>query len=99
MQRMISLVDLTSGTVVARRSDTRTLDVPADFDPDANAAALDGRSHALYRTVNGKEVSRAVHPRPLSWRAEGEECLVADEGAGGSGAGLYTLCAIERTRG
>jgi len=34
-----------------------------------------------------------VHPRPLSWRARGEECLVADDGA--AAAGHYTLCAVE----
>lgn len=97
MKRMIMLVDLTTGAVVARPSDTRTLDVPCDFDPEARVAALDGRSNALYRAATGKEVSRAVYPRPLSWRVQGEECLVADDAAPGRAGGRYTLCAIEPT--
>jgi hypothetical protein len=91
---MITLVDLKTGAVTTRSSDTRTLDVPGDLDPETAVADLDTRSHALYRAVTGKEVSRAVHPRPLSWRVEGEECLVAEEG---TGAVHYTLCAIEPT--
>ena len=97
MRRMITIVNLGTGAVSARPSDTQTLDLPRDFDPEATAAALDGHLHALYRSTRGKEVSCTVHPRPLSWRVHGEECLVADEG-GGVPAGepaLYSLCAIE----
>jgi hypothetical protein len=97
MKRMITLVDLVTGAVTARPSDTCTLDVPVDFAPEASAAALDGRSKALYRAASGKDVSRAVHPRPLSWRVQGETCLVAEEGAAAAGEGRYTLCAIEPT--
>jgi hypothetical protein len=89
---MISIVDLKTGAVSARASDTRTLDLPVDLDLATAVAALDGRSHVLYRSTRGKEVSCLVHPRPLSWRVFGEECLVADEGAV---AGNYTLCAVE----
>src|SRR4030081_1105092 len=93
MRRMISIVDLKTGTVSARTSDTRTLDLPLDLDLATAIAALDAHSHVLYRSTRGKEVSCLVHPRPLSWRVRGEECLVADEGAGT--AGPYTRCAIE----
>jgi hypothetical protein len=87
---MITLVDLRTGAVSARPSDTRTLDVPGDLDPDTAVAALDAQSHAQYRALSGKDVSRSVHPRPLSWRVEGEECLVAEEGVASS-AVRYTL--------
>jgi len=96
MKRMITLVDLKTGAVVARPSDTRTVDVPGDIDLETLVASLDGRSNVLYRAATGKEVSRAAHPRPLSWRVEGEECLVADEGSAG-GTGHYTLCTVEPT--
>ncbi len=94
MRRMITLVDLRTGAVSTRSSDTRTLDVPGDLDPETGVADLDARSHAVYRAASGKDVSCPVHPRPLSWRVEGEECLVVEEGAGSV---RYTLCAIEPT--
>lgn len=97
MKRMIMIVDLKSGAIIARSSDTSTLDVPDDFDPESTTAALDSRSHALYRNTNGKEVSRAVHPRPLSWRVQGEVCLVARQEPARSAAGGYSLCEIEPT--
>lgn len=96
MKRMITLVDFRTGAVTARPSDTRTLDVPQDLDSGTTVASLDGHSHAHYRAASGKDVTCAVHPRPLSWRVEGEECLVAEEGSAG-GPGRYTLCAVEPT--
>ena len=92
MGRMIAVVDMVSGVVSVRARDTRTFDVPVDFDRDFGEAACDARLHALYRSTRGKEVSCTVFPRPLSWRVEGEECLVADEGAA---QGSFRLCAIE----
>jgi len=68
MKRMITVVDLLSGAITARQSDTRTLDVPADLDPESSVAALDGQSVASYRAASGKNIRCAVHPRPLSWR-------------------------------
>lgn len=94
MKRMISIVDLTTGQISERPSDTRTLDLPADFDRTSGTAALDGSSHAHYSSLNGKSVSCAVHPRPLSWRVRGEECLVA-RAAQAASPSDYTLCAIE----
>lgn len=95
MKRMITVVDLSTGAVTARPSDTRTLDVPGDIDPAASVAAVDRQSHALYRATSGKEVRCAVHLRPLSWRVRGEECLIAEDGALNGGADRYTLCAID----
>jgi hypothetical protein len=94
MKRMIAIVDLQTGAVTSRSSDTRTLDLPVDFDPETAIAELDGRSHALYRSTRGKEVSALVHPRPLSWRVHGEECLVANEGP--AAGGRFTLCQVEQ---
>src|SRR5262249_52312818 len=68
MKRMIAVVDLRTGAVNSRPSDTRTLDLPLDFDPETAVATLDERLHALYRSSFGKDVSCVVHPRPLSWR-------------------------------
>src|SRR2546428_14022371 len=86
MRRMIPIVDLKTGAVLPRASDTRTLDLPVDLDLEFAVASLDAGSHVLYRSTRGKEVSCLVHPRPLSWRARGEEGLVADDGAGAAGA-------------
>src|SRR5438445_10049479 len=79
MRRMIPIVDLKTGAVLPRASDTRTLDLPVDLDLEFAVASLDAGSHVLYRSTRGKEVSCLVHPRPLSWRARGEECLVAED--------------------
>jgi hypothetical protein len=97
MKRMITVVDLKTGAVSARRSDTRTIDVPRDFDPETTGAVLDGQSHALYRAASGKDVKCAVHPRPLSWRVRGEDCLIAEDGAGIGAAGQFTLCTVDPT--
>src|SRR3989442_4990989 len=93
MRRMIPIVDLKTGAVLPRASDTRTLDLPVDLDLEFAVASLDAGSHVLYRSTRGKEVSCLVHPRPLSWRARGEECLVADDGA--AGAPAYTRCGVQ----
>jgi hypothetical protein len=93
MKRMIAIVDLKTGAITSRPSDTRTLDLPLDFDSEAAVATLDARSHAIYRSSLGKAVNRVVHPRPLSWRVRGEKCLIADEGS--VEAGRYTLCEVE----
>jgi hypothetical protein len=77
MKRMIPIVDLKTGEVFLRSSDTSTLDVPGDFDREKGAVEL-VKSHAHYFSVGGKNVSASTFPRPLSWRVRGEECLVAD---------------------
>ena len=97
MRRMISIVDLTTGQISVRPSDTPTFDLPGDFDRVSAVAALDSRSQARYSATGGKNVVRSVHSRPLSWRVRGEECLVADDGEMPtvSEPSHYTLCAIE----
>ena len=100
MRRMIVIVDLATGRVSERASDTSTIDLPGDFDRQTAVASLDLRSQAHYFSTGGKNVTGAVHPRPLSWRVQGEECLIAI----GNGAATaehpksYKLCAVEPVR-
>lgn len=96
MRRMISIVDLATGRVSERASDTPTFDLPADFDRRTSVAAIDVQSHAHYSSTGGSPVTRSVLARPLSWRVHGEECLVA---VGSKPATLahpsnFKLCAI-----
>jgi hypothetical protein len=94
MKRMIAIVDLKSGEVSLRSSDTSTLDVPVDFDRDAGVASLlNARVH--YASTGGKGVSKATYPRPLSWRIRGEECLVASDAL--TEEPSYCLSAIDPT--
>jgi hypothetical protein len=89
----IAVVDLASGRVSRRASTTLTFDVPADFDRSAGTASVDARSRAHYLSTSGSSVLNPAHPRPLSWRARGEQCLVA--GARGNASGTaYRLCAV-----
>src|SRR5438132_8972420 len=94
MRRMIPIVDLKTGAVLPRASDTRTLDLPVDLDLEVAVPSLAAGSHVLYRSTRGKEVSCLVHPRPLSWRAHGQQSPLAHDGA--AAAGHATLCAVER---
>jgi len=50
---------------------------PLDLDRDRGVASL-LRSYAHYSRRTGKSVTKASLPKPLSWRAHGEECLVAN---------------------
>ena len=93
-QRTISVVDLASGRISDRKSDTLTLDVPADFDRSAGVASVDARSRASYLSTAGSTRVNPVHPRPLSWRVHGEECLVARVRGNANETG-YRLCAVE----
>lgn len=97
MIRMIPIVDLTSGAISMRPSNTPTLDVPQDFDQATANAEFDVQSRVRYLSVEGKRVVRAVFPRPLSWRVHGEECLVSDHSSAPTAArpGSYTLYAVE----
>ncbi len=95
MRRTIATLDLASGTVSDRASNTPTLDVPADFDRTTTSAQLDLSSHLHYSTY-GKPVVRPAFVRPLSWRTRGEECLVEEEGGATPGSNRFHLCAVER---
>ena len=98
MRRMIPIVDLATGAVTELSSDTSTLDLPGDFDRQTPVASLDTKSHAHYVSVDGRPVIGQMYPRPLSWRAQGEECLVATgkRPATVDHPSRYKLCAIER---
>ena len=100
MKRMISVVDLATGKISWRPSDTRTLDVPRNFDRSTHEASLDAWSRARYQSVEGKSLICAVFLRPLSWRVHGEECLVADDAVPATVAEptTFTLSAIEEAR-
>src|SRR6266849_275359 len=82
MDRMIAVIDLTTGEIIDRSSTTLTLDL---------------LSHGHYLATDGKQREYSVFPRPLSWRARGEDCLVADRRgrASSSIAGIYRLRAVE----
>ena len=95
MRRTIATLDLASGTVSDRASNTPTLDVPGDFDRTTTSAQLDLASHLHYATY-GKPIVRPAFVRPLSWRTRGEECLVEEEGGATPGSNRFLLCAVER---
>lgn len=98
MMRMIALQNPANGEVVSRASDTFTLDVPPDFDRVKGVVSLDSRFHAHHVAMDGKNHAYTAMTRPLSWRALGEECLVADRPGRppSASAGLYRLKALKR---
>jgi len=97
MDRMIAVIDLNTGEVIDRASTTLTLDLPPDFERESVVVSLDLLSHGHYLATDGKQREYSVFPRPLSWRARGEDCLVADRRgrASSSIAGIYRLRAVE----
>ena len=97
-RRTIAIVDLTSGRITDCPSDTLTLDVPADFDRSACMASVDAGSRAHYLSTRGTTLVNPAHPRPLSWRVLGEECLVA-RARGNAGEIPYRLCAVDPASG
>jgi len=94
MKRMIPIVDLKTGEVSSRWSDTATFDVPRDLDRDAGVASL-VKSQAHYRSTIGRNVSEPTFPRPLSWRVRGEECMVANPLQAATKLAGYTLMAVD----
>ena len=97
MDRMISVVDLSTGEITERTSTTLTLDLPPDFERASSVVTLDQLSHGHYLATTGKEREYSVFPRPLSWRARGEDCLIAERRARkpSSIAGTYRLTAVD----
>ena len=97
MERLIAVVDLTSGEVIDRTSTTLTLDLPPDFERASAVVSLDQLSHGHYLATDGKQHEYSVFPRPLSWRARGEDCLIADRRPRepSSIAGTYRLTSVE----
>jgi hypothetical protein len=93
----IPVVDLANGKVRRRASSTLTFDVPADFDRSAGVASVDARSRAHYLSTSGSTFLNPAPPRPLSWRARGEQCLVASARGDANGT-AYRLCAVAPAR-
>ncbi len=94
LRSTIPIVDLTSGVVTDRASNTLTLDVPADFDRSACMLSLDAQSHAHYLSTAGTTLVETARPQPLLWRVRGEECLVAHFRVKANEVG-YRLCTID----
>jgi len=94
IQRTIAVVDLDSGKITDCTSDTLTLDVPADLDRTACVGAVDASLGARYLSLSGSMLVNPAHPRPLSWRVGGEECLVAQTRGKGDEIS-YRLCAVD----
>jgi len=96
--RSIPVVDLTSGRVTERAGDTRTLDVPADFDRSACVASVDAKARAHYLSTAGTRLANPAHPRPRAWRVRREECLVAPAPRNADEV-AYRLCAVDPATG
>jgi hypothetical protein len=97
MERMIAVVDPTSGDVVHRPSHTLTLDVPADLDRAIGIVSLDPKSQGHYIAIDGRQREYSASTSPLSGRTPGEVCLVAERNrrwTTPSTAGLYRLRAV-----
>jgi hypothetical protein len=97
MERMIAVADPLSGEVVHRPSHTLTLDVPADLDRAIGIVSLDPKSQGHYIATDGRQREYLASTTPLSCRAPGEVCLVAERNrrwTTPSTAGLYRLRAV-----
>jgi hypothetical protein len=90
----IPVVDLNSGRTTERPRQTMTLDIPPDFDRTACVATVNARSEAHYLSNAGTTLVNDAHPRPLSWRIRGEECLVA-RSRGTANELAYRLCTVD----
>jgi|GEM_PF-1802217 len=90
----IPVFDLNTRKISDRPSDTVTFDVPADFDRSACVATVDSRSCAHYLSISGSTLVNRSQPRPLSWRARGEECLVA-RARSSANESAYRLCSVD----
>ena len=91
---IIPVFDLGSRKVTDRSSQTLTLDVPVDFDRSIGVASVDAQSRAHYQSTAGITLVNVAHPRPLSWRVRGEECLVARNRGTANEVG-YRLCTVD----
>ena len=92
----IPVFDLVGDTVMARPHDTRTLDVPKNFDRRTPTVSFDASSRVHCVSTEGKALIYAAVTTTLSSRAEGEECLVADRAFRATVAhpGNYRLSAV-----
>jgi hypothetical protein len=99
--RTIPVVDLANDAVTERPHDTRTLDVPKDFDRRTPVASFDASSRVRCFSIDRKALVYRAFTTPLSSRREGEECLVADRAFRATLAhpGSYRLSAVKPTLG
>jgi len=77
MDKLIAVVDLTSGRLFDREKDTLTLDIPPDFDCETSEVFVGADRLGRYRTVAGESRIYMTLLRRLSQRDPGEECMVA----------------------
>ena len=100
MDKAIAVVDLTTGALQDRATDTLTLDIPRDFDRQTGGVFVDADRLGRYRTTAGATRVYLTSPRHLSQRSPGEECLVAAQDVDSSGAAIvrrYWRSVIEPT--
>jgi hypothetical protein len=101
MEKLIAVVDLTSGTVLNREKDTLTLDIPTGFDRDTGGVFVNADKLGRYRTADGRTLVYSTAPKHLSHRSAGEECLVAHREVDSTGASCtrrYWLSVVEPSR-
>jgi hypothetical protein len=93
---MISVVDFATRTVSQRPAETRTLDVPAALDRQTPVASLDAGSRVRCASTSGKTLVYVAFTTPLSSRADGEECLVAERSFRATAAhpARYRVCKV-----
>lgn len=86
VDKLIAVVDLTSGRLFDREKGTLTLDIPPDFDCATAEVLVSADRLGRYRTVAGESRVYMTLPRRLSQRDPGEECMVAAHEVDRSGA-------------
>jgi hypothetical protein len=91
----VAVRDLATGERSIRAHDTLTLDVPRDFPRSGGIFTVADGFRGSYMAIAGKQVVRNVMPRPLSWRSQGETCLVARTGSSLRRLRQYRLCSVE----
>jgi hypothetical protein len=101
VNKLIAVVDTTSGTLSDRDGETLTLDLPLDFDRNTGGVFVDADKLGRYRTSEGQTCVYVTAPKHLSRRSAGEECLVATPQVDSSGAACtrrYWLSVVEPPR-
>jgi hypothetical protein len=96
---MIPVIDVANHSVSFRPDDTRTLDLPRDFDRQNPSASLDAGSRVRCSASGGRTLLYRAFTTPLSSRLLGEECLVADRAFRATVArpGNYRLSTVKPT--
>jgi len=98
MKKLIGVVDLADGTITERGQDSLTLDIPSDLDPKTASVAVYADEIGKYQTAAGENRVYRAHPRVLSGRAPGEECLVAAasvETSGDAGGRQFRVAMVD----